>query len=196
MTRLVSGGYFFDGSEIDSLKESEVRETIREALALNIQTFCISGIFSTCRHDQEKQVAEWIRQESPSAFITMSHEVAGLGLAERENAAILNASLRPLALKTIGGLETQFGQTVPFFLTKNDGTLLSKKHAIQWPVFTFASGVTNSMIGAAHLTGIKNAIVVDVGGTSTDIGVIINGKPRQTQAVCIAFIFNKLGILD
>ena len=65
---------------------------------------------------------------------------------------------------------------------------------MRWPVFTFASGATNSMIGAAHLTGIKDAIVIDVGGTSIDIGVIINGKPRKTQAVndrfFLSYLFN------
>ncbi|CAF2799725.1 unnamed protein product [Rotaria sp. Silwood2] len=53
---------------------------------------------------------------------------------------------------------------------------------IRFPVLTFASGSTNSMIGAAHLTGIQNGIVIDVGGTSTDIGVIVNGRPRHTHA--------------
>jgi N-methylhydantoinase A/oxoprolinase/acetone carboxylase beta subunit len=53
--------------------------------------------------------------------------------------------------------------------------------ALQFPVFTFASGPTNSMRGAAHLSKIKDAIVVDIGGTTTDVGVLSKGFPRQSS---------------
>ncbi|CAF2860431.1 unnamed protein product [Rotaria sp. Silwood2] len=181
LTALVSGGYFFDGSEISPLDEEEIRLIIRRALALGICTFCVCGIFSPCRMDQEERVGEIIREESTTAYITLTHEIAGLGLLERENASILNACLRPLAKQTIEALQASFPPDVPCFLTRNTGTLLSSEDSIRWPVFTFTSGSTNSMIGAAHLSGIKNGIVIDVGGTSMDIGVIVNGRPRQTH---------------
>ncbi|CAF1326807.1 unnamed protein product [Rotaria sp. Silwood1] len=182
LTAFVSGGYFFDGSEISSLNEEKIRLVIRRALTLDICTFCVCGVFSPCRIDQEERVGEIIREESSTAYITLSHEIAGLGLSERENASILNACLRPLAKQTIGALQASLPPDVPCFLTRNAGTLLSSEDSIRWPVFTFASGPTNSMIGAAHLSGIKNGIVIDVGGTSMDIGVIVNGRPRQTHA--------------
>ena len=182
---LVSGGYFFDGSPISPLNEDEIRDVVRRALALGIHTFCVCGVFSPCRKDQEERVGAIIREASSTAYITLSHDIAGVGLCERENASILNACLRPLAARTIGTLEDALPPGVPFFLTKNAGTLLSSDESMRWPVFTFASGPTNSMIGAAYLTGIKNGIVVDVGGTSIDIGVIADGRPRQTHAVTI-----------
>lgn len=181
----MSGGYFFDGSEISPLNEEEIRSVVRRALALDICTFCVCGVFSPCRKDQEERVGEIIREESATAYITLSHEIAGLGFSERENASILNACLRPLAKQTIGALQEALPTGVPFFLTRNAGTLLSSEDSIRWPVFTFASGSTNSMIGAAHLSGINNGIVIDVGGTSIDFGVIVNGRPRHTQAVSI-----------
>lgn len=185
LTVFASGGYFFDGSEISPLNEEEIRCVIRQARERDITTFCVCGVFSSCRRDQEERVGQIIQEEMPSAYITLSHEIAGLGLAERENAAILNACLRPLAKQTIGLLQEALPADVPFFLTKNNGTLLGAEDAIRWPIFTFASGSTNSMIGAAYLTGIDHAIVIDVGGTSMDIGVITNGKPRQTHAVSV-----------
>ncbi|CAF1316545.1 unnamed protein product, partial [Adineta ricciae] len=182
ITALVSGGYFYDGSPIASLDEEEIRRIVRQALAKNIQSFCVCGVFSPCRSDQEKRVAEIIREESSDVYITVSHEIAGLGLIERENVSILNACLRPLALRTMKALKQALPHGLPLFLTQNNGTLLSLEQCARLPVFTFASGSTNSMIGAAHLTGIQNGIVIDIGGTSTDIGVIINGRPRQTHA--------------
>ncbi|CAF1059782.1 unnamed protein product [Rotaria sordida] len=182
LTAFVSGGFFLDGSIITPLDEDEIRSLVRRALTLDISSFCVCGVFSPCQTDQEERVAEIIHEESSTAYITLSHEIAGLGLSERENASILNASLRPLAIRTIRALQGTLPRRIPLFLTKNDGTLLSAEDSMRWPVFTFASGPTNSMIGAAYLSGIDNGIVIDVGGTSMDIGFIVNGRPRQTQA--------------
>lgn len=183
LTMLISGGYFFDGSEICSLDENEIRSAVRHALTLNICSFCVCGVFSPCRADQEERVGQIIREESPNAYITLSHEIAGLGLSERENASILNACLRPLATHTIGALQSALPSGIPLFLTKNIGTLLSAEESMRWPIFTVSSGPTNSMIGAAYLSGIENGIVIDVGGTSIDVGIIVNGRPRQVLAV-------------
>lgn len=189
MTVFVSGGYFLDGSEISLLNEEEIRSVVRRALVLDICTFCVCGVFSPCRVDQEERVGQIIREESTTAYITLSHEISGLGLSERENASILNACLRPLATQTIEALQNALPEDIPFFLTKNTGTLLSSEDSKRWPVFTFASGPTNSMLGAAYLSGIKNGIVIDVGGTSMDIGVIVNGRPRQTHAVSFSYSY-------
>ena len=58
----------------------------------------------------------------------------------------------------------------------------SAEEAVHFPVFTFSSGPTNSMRGAAYLSGLSDAIVVDVGGTTTDIGVLKNGFPREASS--------------
>ena len=68
--------------------------------------------------------------------------------------------------------------TAPFYISQNDGTLMNADFATDYPVLTFASGPTNSMRGAAFLSGLKDAIVIDVGGTTTDVGVLQHGFPR------------------
>ncbi|MCG8504025.1 MAG: hydantoinase/oxoprolinase family protein, partial [Sphingomonadales bacterium] len=70
--------------------------------------------------------------------------------------------------------------TAPFFISQNDGTLMGADYVERYPVLTFASGPTNSMRGAAFLSGLKDAIVVDIGGTTTDVGVLANGFPRES----------------
>ncbi|MGH8914330.1 MAG: hydantoinase/oxoprolinase family protein, partial [Acidimicrobiia bacterium] len=65
------------------------------------------------------------------------------------------------------------------FLTQNDGTLMTSTYGRRYPVATFASGPTNSMRGAAFLSGETDCAVIDIGGTTTDIGVLRNGFPRQ-----------------
>ena len=70
------------------------------------------------------------------------------------------------------------------YFAQNDGTLMALEHAVRFPVLTIGSGPANSLRGAAYLTGRNDGIVVDVGGTSTDIGVLVSGFPRESsQAV-------------
>ena len=118
--------------------------------------------------------------------VSLSHEIGSLGLLERENATILNAALievardvaeracRPRWPRTACGPTTYFAQ--------NDGTLMALDHALRYPVLTIGSGPANSIRGAAFLTGSADALVADVGGTSTDVGVLVNGFPRGVLA--------------
>jgi N-methylhydantoinase A/oxoprolinase/acetone carboxylase beta subunit len=69
----------------------------------------------------------------------------------------------------------------PFYVSQNDGTLMSADFVEKYPVLTFASGPTNSMRGAAYLSGLENAVVADIGGTTTDLGMLVNGFPRESS---------------
>ena len=93
----------------------------------------------------------------------------------------MNACLRNLAVATVSGFKEALSEmniSAPFFISQNDGTLMNADFAADYPVLTFASGPTNSMRGAAFLSDLKDAIVVDVGGTTTDVGVLQQGFPR------------------
>jgi len=69
----------------------------------------------------------------------------------------------------------------PFYISQNDGTLMSAEFAAEFPALTFASGPTNSLRGASLLTNLNDAVVVDIGGTTSDIGVLQDGFPRQSN---------------
>src|SRR5919206_391665 len=71
----------------------------------------------------------------------------------------------------------------PLFITQNDGTVMSAEMAMALPVMSFASGATNSMRGAAFLSGVQDTMVVDVGGTSSDVGKLRRGFPREANSV-------------
>jgi len=104
------------------------------------------------------------------------HPVARLGthrFLERENAALSTPPLVDLARFTVTGFTRAIaasGITAPLYLTQNDGTVDGGRSRRALPVTSFASVPTNSMRGAAFLSGLADAMVVDVGGTSTDIG--------------------------
>jgi N-methylhydantoinase A/oxoprolinase/acetone carboxylase beta subunit len=115
-----------------------------------------------------------------------------VGLLERENATIINAALRELAahiVDALAGSVQGHGITAPLYLSQNDGTLMDVGYARRYPVATFASGPTNSMRGAAVLSGMGTCAVVDIGGTTTDVGVLTGGFPREaTVEVSVAGI--------
>jgi hypothetical protein len=116
----------------------------------------------------------------------LSSDLGRIGLLERENAALLNAALAALSRETIAAFSralAESGLTAPLYITQNDGTVAEAAQAMRLPVYSFASGATNSMRGAAYLSGIADAIVADVGGTTTDVGQIRHGFPREANAV-------------
>src|SRR4030042_219530 len=181
---LVHGGHEFDGREISPLDESELRDVAKDIKSKGIQAVAISAVFSPVNSSFEERAAEIIQNEIPDASLSLSHEVSRMGLLERENAAILNACLGDLAKTIVESFRKALKDMkidAPFYLSQNDGPLMGADFAEKYPVLTFASGPTNSMRGAAFLSGAKDAMVVDLGGTTSDVGMLLRGFPREAS---------------
>lgn len=187
----VKGGLEVDGSLISDIDEHEICEQVKTIKEQGIKSIVVNGIFSPVDviYKQEERTAQIIKEVYPEADVVTSKDVANLGFLERENAAILNASILPFARKTIQSFQTAISRLklqCPVFITQNDGTILQASAASKLPIRTFSSGPTNSMRGAAFLTQnfIKQSMmVVDIGGTTTDVGLLLaNGFPRQAAA--------------
>ncbi|TCO34055.1 hydantoinase/oxoprolinase-like protein [Kribbella steppae] len=180
---LAHGGHEFDGRHIAELDEDELRRHAADMLAHGVRSVAISSVFSPVSNEFELRAAEILRSElGDDVAISLSHEIGRIGLLERENATIINAALRELAASIVDGLAgavAGHGIAAPLYLSQNDGTLMDVDFARRYPVATFASGPTNSMRGAALLSGLDTCAVVDVGGTTTDVGVLTHGFPRE-----------------
>ncbi|WP_461865403.1 hydantoinase/oxoprolinase N-terminal domain-containing protein [Thermococcus sp.] len=181
---IVQGGHEYDGREIAPLDEGELKKIADELKDTNIEAIAISSVFSPVNSEHEEKAAEILRGAlGDSVAITLSHEIGSIGLLERENAAILNAAVTKVMKNAVRGFENALeekGVYAKLYITQNDGTLMSADYAVKYPVLTIASGPTNSLRGAAFLSNEKNAIVVDVGGTTSDIGILVNGFPRES----------------
>lgn len=178
---MVGGGVNYDGSEIAPLDTKAIRAACRDWRAKRIPAVAICSVFALVDPRMENEAAAIVAEELPGAAISLSHRIGRTGLLPRENATILNASLNKLGHETVGAFRSAFaalGLDCPLYLTQNDGTLMAAEFAERYPVFTIASGPTNSMRGAAFLTGLSDAAVIDVGGTTTDIGMLVAGFPR------------------
>lgn len=179
---LAHGGNEFDGRVISPLDETELLGIVADIKAKGIHTIAITSVFSPVSSEFEQRAGEIFAKALPDAHITLSSDIGRIGLLERENAAIMNACLRDLSADVVDAFADaikQAGIRGKFFLTQNDGTLMEADFARKFPVLTFASGPTNSMRGAAFLSGVTDAIVVDIGGTTTDVGSLHKGFPRQ-----------------
>jgi N-methylhydantoinase A/oxoprolinase/acetone carboxylase beta subunit len=181
---LCHGGHEFDGRQLWPLDAGELRRVAADIAAKGLRSVAVCSVFSPVNAECEQQAAAILAAELPGVPISLSHEIGRVGLLERENATIVNACLRDLAVRIVGALRAalaRLGITAPVWLSQNDGTLMSVQAAERWPVATFACGPTNSMRGAAFLSGLHDCAVVDIGGTTTDVGMLVQGFPRPAS---------------
>lgn len=181
----VHGGHEFDGRQISAADEAELARVASDIAAKGIKAIAIAAVFSPLKPDHELFARDCLLKRIPAARISLSHEIGRVGLIERENATIINAALLDLAERTTQAFKDALahsGIDAPLYLSQNDGTLMNVDSAKRFPVTTFSSGPTNSMRGAALLSGLKDCIVIDIGGTTADIGVLVGGFPRQATA--------------
>lgn len=194
------GGAQFDGRELNPLDEGRLVEITRDIRAAGLRHVALSSVFSVVNPEAEIRAARILREELGDVTITRSAQVGRAGLLERESATILNATLLDLAGRIIDRLEqvvADAGLSATVLLCQNDGTVMTLDRAREFPIFTIASGPTNSMRGASMLTDIRDAIVVDVGGTTTDVGLMQHGFPREsTVAMELAGVRTNFRIPD
>lgn len=187
---LTNPGLEIDGREIAPLDPKQIKATVKSIQKAGIQTVAVVGVFSAVDYDgiHEESCRKQMLRLDPSLSVVCSHTIGGIGLLERENASILNASILNLARKTITAFRNALAQMklkCTLYLTQNDGTLTDVTSAANLPIKTFSSGPTNSVVGAAFLAKQHQAksatqvLVMDIGGTTSDICALLpNGFPR------------------
>jgi N-methylhydantoinase A/oxoprolinase/acetone carboxylase beta subunit len=182
-TFVLHGGHEYDGKEIAPFQEKEITRAIRQ-LKGKVESVAITGVFSPVNSSHETKLGERVKDElGDQVSVTLSYEIGSIGLLERENATVLNSALMKTAHMAFSGFLAAMkkqGIHAQLFLGQNDGTLMSVEYALRYPILTIASGPSNSLRGGAFLSGLKDAIVVDVGGTTTDVGVLVGGFPRES----------------
>jgi N-methylhydantoinase A/oxoprolinase/acetone carboxylase beta subunit len=183
---MLEGGHEFDGRPLVPFDTRGMRAAARRIRDAGIRSVAVAAVFSPLNASGEEDAAAILQEECPDVAVTLSHRLGRIGLLERENAALLNACLIELARTTTRAFTEALrgsGIAAPLYLTQNDGTVMLAEVAEAYPVYSFASGPTNSMRGAAFLSKRDEALVIDVGGTTTDIGSLRHGFPREANSV-------------
>ena len=180
---IVDGGIEFDGRDLSPLDTDAIARFLGE-VAGTADGVAITSVFAPVSPRHELEASEIVKRELGEVHVSLSHEIGSLGLLERENATILNGALagvaRDVAIAMHDSLAAHQLRPTTFF-AQNDGTLMGLDQALRYPVLTIGSGPANSVRGAAFLTGTGDSLVADVGGTSTDVGVLVNGFPRESS---------------
>ncbi len=181
---IIRGGSEYSGKDIVPLDERAIMDAAKKMQG-QVSAVAITGVFSPILSRHEERAAEIVREYlGDEVFLTCSHNIASFSLIERENSTILNAAVHSAIKRAVTAFTTavrQRGIHAGLFVVQNDGTVMNADYAVDYPIFTVASGPAASVRGAVYLSGITNGVVIDVGGTTTDVAYIVNGFPRESS---------------
>lgn len=191
-TRIVSGGFEYNGQEIASINKDELENIARETIEKNIKYIAITGVYSHVNPSQEIAAARILKRINPDLVVSFSHEREG-ELLERENATIIDAALKKVFYIVCEGIQSVLQvcgiEQATLYLSHNDGTLspVTKNATDIQPIMMLKSGPTNSLRGASVLiketVASTHCIIADIGGTSTDVGILVNGEPAEKNSL-------------
>jgi N-methylhydantoinase A len=183
LIRGVSERVDVDGDVVVALNEEEATAAIDELAAAGVEAIAVSFLWSFVNPDHERRVAELIAERAPGVFVSLSSEIAPLlGEYERTSTTALNAYVGPRVASYLAGLEARLqesGLSGPMLVMQAGGGLTSVEDASARPILTLDSGPAGGILGARHLGeiyGERNVICTDVGGTSFEVGLIMNGE--------------------
>ncbi|WP_094228222.1 hydantoinase/oxoprolinase family protein [Methanolobus psychrotolerans] len=179
----LSGGHTSNGEEAAPLDEEGVK-----LFALDVKdqvaAFSVSSFFSNRNSEHELRVKHIIR-ELTGLPVVCGHELSQeVGAYDRAITAYLNAQLLPITHKFIQSIMQDIksrGIDANLLMLKCDGSVVGMEEALERPIESIFSGPAASLVGAAFLTKYDTCVMVDVGGTSTDVALIRNGVPELSD---------------
>ncbi len=178
--QIIHGRLTIGGDITEEIDAREIRNTVAHMIShFHVEAFAVSGYGGTVNSKLELQVKKIIREES-GMEVCCGHELSGsLNFSIRAVTAVLNAGVMPIMedfLKEMEFSMSQAGIAAPLLVVRGDGGVMSEIYAREFPVQTALSGPAASMAGAMFLTGLEDAAVIDVGGTTSDIGFLNGGR--------------------
>jgi N-methylhydantoinase A/oxoprolinase/acetone carboxylase beta subunit len=175
----VRGGHEATGEETEPLDEAAVNAAVTEFGAV-VEAFAVAGMFSVRNPQHEQRVRELIRAGCDKP-VTCSYELsAQLDAPRRALTAALNARLIPQVRHLMDSVQDVLARehiAAPLMVVRGDGTLVKAQVALEYPVETVLSGPAASVVGASFLGGLRDFVVSDMGGTTTDVAVVAGGRP-------------------
>ncbi len=177
---LISGGHDANGQPAAALDTNAVLNAI-DAHAGSVSAFAVSSVFAVRNPEHELQIRNLIAEHC-ALPVSCGHQLsAALDAPRRALTAAINARLLGILdrlLNACDAILVQHGISAPLMVVKGDGSLISRAVAANSPVETILSGPAASLVGASHLSDQQTVYVSDMGGTTTDIARLVDGRPR------------------
>jgi len=182
---VIDGRLEIDGVELAPVSREQAVAAARDMMERHqVKAFAVAGYASHANPAHELLIKDALREET-GLSVTCGHDVSeGLNYRIRAETAALNARIIPCLetfLKTLHAELNRRGIAAPVMVVKSDGSLMGIEAALKTPVETILSGPAASVAGARHLSGLRDAIIVDMGGTTTDTAVVADGVAQTCE---------------
>ncbi len=172
----------FDGSVHKPLDENAVRVQCQKFKKQNVESVAISTLFSFVNPVHEKRIAEIVKEEMPSVHLSVSHQVLPRSPEyDRTSTTVVDAYVSPRVTSYLEKLVSRLkeaGYQKQLMVMQASGGVMTKEYIEGSPIRVLASGPAGGVIGSAHTGAAKgspNLLCVDMGGTSYDMSMVING---------------------
>lgn len=176
----ISGQHDLKGAETEPLDEKAAEDFLRSVEG-RVDGVAIAGYLAVRNPEHEDRVRDIVGEVLGVPAVCGHDLSSGLGFSERAATCVMNARLIPVIadlMESVKKVMAEYGLNAPLMMVRGDGSMMGEAEAKRKPVETVMSGPAASLIGAMRMTGMKDAIVMDMGGTTTDIGILRYGKPR------------------
>jgi len=176
---LIKGIFDIKGRELEPISDDQIKEAIADLKTSGVEAVCISG-YASVRNPAHELEAKKRITNSWDIPVVCAHELSSnLGFKDRTVTAALNTGLISIIRELIISVRTvltQKGLDARLMIVKGDGSLMEESYALLKPIETILSGPAASILGGLFLSGIKDAVILDMGGTTTDIAEVSGGK--------------------
>lgn len=176
----IGGGHDLEGDPNHEL-DVDTAKTFALSVGDRVDAFAISSYLSVRNPEHEEELEKLLASLVPHPVVCGHELSSSLGFKERTATAVLNARLIPIIADLLHSVKAVLDSraiAVPLMVVRGDGSLMSEEVAKERPIETILSGPAASLTGGRYLSGLDDAVVIDVGGTTTDIGILRRGRPR------------------
>ncbi len=202
----VPGRLDFTGAELRPFDESAAREVARWFKGRGIDTIGVCLLHAYANPEHEERMRQVLLEEHPDAVVSVSSEVLReYREYERAMTTLVDAAVKPKLSRYVGNIKSRLDayagadRSVPFYVMKSNGGVLSADEVVHQPITTVLSGPAAGALGAAliaQVAGFDRVLTSDGGGTSTDVSVVINGEPTLTTEGTVGVYPSKIPMID
>jgi len=207
LVRSVGGRLDFHGDEVRPFDEEGARTVARWFRDRGVNTIGVCFLHAYANPEHEERMREVLREEHPDAVVSISSEVLReYREYERAMTTLVDAAVKPRVSRYVDNIKERLAsyagpdeQSIPFYVMKSNGGVLSADEVVHQPITTVLSGPAAGALGAAliaKVAGFDRVLTSDGGGTSTDVSVVIDGEPTLTTEGSVGVYPSKIPMID
>jgi N-methylhydantoinase A len=208
--KTVGGRLDFEGKQVRPFDEEGATRTARWFRDEGIMTIGVCFLHSYANPEHELRMREILRREHPKAVTSVSSDVLReYREYERSMTTLVDAAVKPLVSRYVANIQSRLEKftgsgtadrpSIPFYIMKSNGGVLSADEVVHQPITTVLSGPAAGALGAALIcgrAGFDKVLTCDGGGTSTDVSVVLGGEPTLTTEGTVGAYPSKIPMID